>query len=554
IYSSASVANTSPDWDGDGVPNIVDIDDDNDGILDVDEGIVDNNQDGVPDNSSVDTDGDGVPDGLDHDSDNDGIPDLRESNSNLALVAGVTHPNGVIVNTASFGSNGLYDLLETSPDSNILSFAIVDTDNDGVQDFRDIDSDNDGISDLVEAGGIDNNNDGRIDNFSDPDGKGIHEALRGNNLPIFDTDGDGVDDYRDTDSDNDTLPDSLEAGPMPNQPTDTDGDGAADYRETDSDGDGVADGQQHNGGSNPASGGPDWDGDGVPNIIDIDDDNDGILDVDEGIVDNNQDGVPDNSSVDTDGDGVPDGLDHDSDNDGIPDLRESNNNFALVAGVAHPNGVIVNTASFGSNGLYDLLETSPDSNILSFAIVDTDNDGVQDFRDIDSDNDGISDLVEAGGIDNNNDGRIDNFSDPDGKGIHEALRGNNLPIFDTDGDGVDDYRDTDSDNDTIPDSVEAGPMPNQPTDTDGDGAADYRETDSDGDAIPDNLEQLADPSVQNTSLESIETGFAGTGNGCSVSPIKAARSVDPLFLLMMAVSSSWMAMRRKKPTAANRIS
>jgi len=94
----------------------------------------------------------------------------------------------------------------------------------------------------------------------------------------------------------------------------------------------------------------------VPNIIDIDDDNDGILDVDEGVVDTNQDGVPDNSSVDTDGDGVPDGLDHDSDNDGIPDLRESNNNFAIVAGVAHPNGVIFNTASFGSNGLYDPLE------------------------------------------------------------------------------------------------------------------------------------------------------------------------------------------------------
>ena len=321
---------------------------------------------------------------------------------------------------------------------------------------------------------------------------------------------------------------------------------------------------------------PDTDGDGVPNIIDIDDDNDGILDVDEGIVDNNQDGIPDSSSVDTDGDGVPDGLDHDSDNDGIPDLRESNRNIAIAAGMTHPNGVIINTASFGSNGLYDPLETATDSNVLRYAIVDSDNDGVPDFRDIDSDNDGISDLVEAGGIDDNNDGRIDNFSDPHGKGIHEGLRGNNLPVFDTDGDGIDDYRDSDSDNDTLPDSVELGPIPNQPTDTDGDGAADYRETDSDGDslpdnyeaggnpafpvdtdfdgtpdfqdldsdgdAVPDNLEQLADPSVLNLSREAIETGLSGSG------------TANPLFLLMMAVSSIGMAMRRKKATAAKRLS
>jgi len=43
---------------------------------------------------------------------------------------------------------------------------VSDTDGDGVPDFQDIDSDNDGISDLVEAGidpAVDADNDGQID-------------------------------------------------------------------------------------------------------------------------------------------------------------------------------------------------------------------------------------------------------------------------------------------------------------------------------------------------------------------------------------------------------
>jgi len=137
-----------------------------------------------------------------------------------------------------------------------------------------------------------------------------------------------------------------------------------------------------------------------------------------------------------------------------------------------------------------------------------------------------------------------------------------LPIFDTDGDGVDDYRDTDSDNDTLPDSVgdslsdniEVGGNPESPVDTDFDGIPDFQDVDSDGDGVPDNLEQLADPSGLNASSGTIGLGLTGTGAGCSVSSIKADRSVDPLFLLMMLGSSIWMAMRRIKPTAAKQIS
>ncbi len=57
-----------------------------------------------------------------------------------------------------------------------------------------------------------------------------------------DTDGDGTPDRQDFDSDEDGVPDSIEAGPDCGDPRDTDGDGTPDFRDRDSDGDGVRDG------------------------------------------------------------------------------------------------------------------------------------------------------------------------------------------------------------------------------------------------------------------------------------------------------------------------
>ena len=59
-------------------------------------------------------------------------------------------------------------------------------------------ADNDGIVDIIEAGGVDANNDGRVDGaFPDGDGDGwattfdnVGEA--GSPLPVTDTDGDGI--------------------------------------------------------------------------------------------------------------------------------------------------------------------------------------------------------------------------------------------------------------------------------------------------------------------------------------------------------------------------
>ena len=57
----------SEDWDEDGIPDNIDLDDDNDGILDILEG------------EDVDTDGDGIPNSKDTDSDGDGCYDAVEA-------------------------------------------------------------------------------------------------------------------------------------------------------------------------------------------------------------------------------------------------------------------------------------------------------------------------------------------------------------------------------------------------------------------------------------------------------------------------------------------
>lgn len=95
----------APDSDGDRVPDAVDVDDDNDGILDryefatgknggftpANDPSADDDGDGIPNYSDTnnaqtdgvcinyDTDGDGVPNHLDLDSDNDGLPDVIEA-------------------------------------------------------------------------------------------------------------------------------------------------------------------------------------------------------------------------------------------------------------------------------------------------------------------------------------------------------------------------------------------------------------------------------------------------------------------------------------------
>ena len=75
-----SIIDDEYDTDGDKQPDITDLDDDNDGIFDTNEG-----------NELVDTDNDGYPDSIDIDSDNDGIPDNVEAQTTAGYIA----PSGI---------------------------------------------------------------------------------------------------------------------------------------------------------------------------------------------------------------------------------------------------------------------------------------------------------------------------------------------------------------------------------------------------------------------------------------------------------------------------
>jgi len=143
------------DTDKDGVADNIDIDDDNDGLLDTDEG-----------DGSLDSDGDGIPDSLDIDSDNDGITDNVEGQPEGAYIP----PIG-----SDTDNDGLDDAYDT--DNGGTPISIVDTDSDQTPDYLDLDTDNDGVPDYIE--GNDHNFDGFADNTitnNDADNDGLDDA------------------------------------------------------------------------------------------------------------------------------------------------------------------------------------------------------------------------------------------------------------------------------------------------------------------------------------------------------------------------------------------
>ena len=102
-----------------------------------------------------------------------------------------------------------------------------DTDGDGIPDVNDLDSDGDSISDLIESGVnaslVDPDGDGMYD-VSAVDNDGVPTAANGGVTPV-DTDGDGIPDTQDSDSDDDGTSDANEGA------SDNDNDGLPDYQD-----------------------------------------------------------------------------------------------------------------------------------------------------------------------------------------------------------------------------------------------------------------------------------------------------------------------------------
>ncbi len=256
---------------------------------------------------------------------------------------------------------------------------------------------------------------------------------------------------------------------------DSDGDGLGNKVDLDDDNDGIRDQEEAMARNNG-----DTDGDGIPDRLDLDSDNDGLLDITEsgrmaGLDANGDgrldgpvgaDGIPDhlqsgaNSGTinymiaDTDGDSHPDFQDLDSDNDAINDLSEAGSTGTLAPD-ANYDGIIDGVVN--NDGL---AVTLPATGLIP---LDSEGDGFGNWRDWDSDNDAWSDLAESGlspALDSNNDGMIDDLTDPDGDGIPAPADGapttygdaNDPPLPDLNSDGTPDYRElstTDMDGDGV---------------------------------------------------------------------------------------------------------
>jgi len=96
---------------------------------------------------------------------------------------------------------------------------------------------------------------------------------------------------------------------------------------------------------------------------------------------------------DRDGDGVPNTVDLDLDNDGIFDLYEAGHTQLDVNDDGRIDGA--DTGS-GANGVFDGIETAAESGVLNYSYSDNDGSGIEDPFDRDSDEDGCFDTEEAG--------------------------------------------------------------------------------------------------------------------------------------------------------------
>ncbi len=149
-----------------------------------------------------DTDADGVPNMYDLDSDNDGIYDVVESGSGVAHTDGL--PNGLI------NAFGIPESVDENNDG-VIDYTLANSDSDAADlyDFLVLDADGDGCNDVIEAGFSDSDNDGMLGSAPvTVTASGVVQGQGGYGEP---TDGDASGDY-----------DYIEAGtlvPITTQPT-----------------------------------------------------------------------------------------------------------------------------------------------------------------------------------------------------------------------------------------------------------------------------------------------------------------------------------------------
>ncbi|KER19524.1 hypothetical protein T265_15515, partial [Opisthorchis viverrini] len=498
------VVGTINDHDCDGIPDDIDEDIDNDGLLDRTQ---DSDWDGELNHVDLDDDNDGIPDTEDDDANGDGILDCRVDTSDHAFVVRFKTKK----RSADSDMDGIPDEVDGDDDDDGIPDMLEDEDGDQIPDLfkltlKDIESekdlheltkrmsrygwhdhDCDGIPDDLDP---DDDNDGFFDNKQDSDRDGILNEWD------EDDDNDGIPDSEDPDSNGDGIPDCIIK--------DSDGDLIPDHIDTDDDNDGIPD--LHDPDHPAYNYFKDSDNDGVPDVLDKDDDNDGIPDH------NDQDADGDGTHdlfQDVDNDGVPDSIDDDMDNDGIPDHLQDHDCDG-IPDIIDPDD--------DNDGYFDNKQDSDNDGILNEWDDDDDNDGIPDKDDPDSNGDGIIDCQpkdsDGDGIpdhlddDDDNDG-VPDHRDPDSlsfllykhkrylEAIPAELARNQANLLnvdlgdpnDKDCDGIPDHLDNDQDNDgkidRTQDSDMDGILNHVDEDDDNDGIPDHLDPDANGDGIPD---------------------------------------------------------------------
>ncbi|MFK7925242.1 MAG: hypothetical protein AB8H47_25025, partial [Bacteroidia bacterium] len=527
---------------------------------------------------SCDTDNDGIADHLDIDSDNDGITDNTEAQATDSYIA----PAGV--DTDGDGIDDAYDT-DCTPCGTITGVALspIDTDNDSIPDFQDTDSDDDGVNDIIE--GHDTNGDGVVDGSDSPN---ADTGLAGGTADI-DEDGllDGFDnDTADPDPTNGNL--NAESHPDVQYGTsqqdwregpDTDKDGIADAIDLDDDNDGIPDNEEcgqvpfssfsvSNGNTEtftlPAA------SDGF--TIDI-----SALDNSFNMNINGTDLVPDElqfhvgaslsgeSLVRFASDNTAFGQSGNSDAHALnwrnrdPDLisfrlRISANGTISLQGIRTASSPLEDLIIDPSDPQFNNITwnaTGANTVIVSQKVQgptflyatgygincnnDSDGDGIPNLLDLDADNDGIPDLIEAGGIDTDGDGRVDDATDTDQDGLadtFETANGLSSVLLDSDGDGIIDlsgdrdgdsvpnWQDLDADGDGILDIIEVGG-----TDSNRDGIGD-NSTDADGDGYYDMYDSDASDGPSGSGTDGTPHLTTEPDNGDTDSRLEYTASVD----------------------------
>ena len=372
------------DTDSDGVADLCDLDDDNDGILDANETCLSFTSVGTtsanPNGISASGSGAGglYAQGHLYGNNDDGSYSVTITKTATGVTAGTTvenfngfgspttstgHGPGVNI-TIKLGSTELYNntmtnYVNTYGNHGSASFSDIAPTDDPVLSFTFIKTSNDNNPDLRWDG---------FDYLSCTD----------------DTDNDGVDNHLDLDSDNDGIPDNIEAQTTQGYVA-PNADDAATYLSNN----GVN--SAYLGGLTPVN----TDGTDNPDYLDLDSDNDGIFDIAEsGLANNDSD-----NDGQTNGTVGGNGLDNDA-------TIESSDNYTDVNGLAHDGTdfFLIDTDNDTSNngsdasplGIdLDYRDNSDDTcNANISNNLDTDGDGVTDLCDLDNDNDGILDTKE----------------------------------------------------------------------------------------------------------------------------------------------------------------